>query len=210
VSKNTNITTPAPGLPAGLTDLGCYQDAPSRTLPFQAYNNASNSQTLCAAACNSAAYAYSGVEHGECWCGTTLNSSLALANSTCTERCPGNAAQTCGGSYLLNIAKNASVVATPLPAGWSSVGCFTDSYSRTFNTQLWSASNNSDTSCLTACKTRGYAYAGTESSQECYCSATAPASGLAASSADCNYPCPADGTQICGGQWRLSAFKYSA
>jgi hypothetical protein len=210
VMKNTQLTPPSSSLPAGVNALGCYQDNWVRALPFQAYNNASNTPALCVAACTSDGYAYSGVEHGECWCGSTINPSLALANSTCTESCPGNNAQTCGGSYLLNVAQNMNVLPAPLPTGWSSLGCFSDSYTRTIQTQLWSASNNTNTACLTACTKAGYSFAGTESSQECYCSSSAPASNLVEPSTDCGTPCPADGTQICGGRWRLSAFKYSA
>jgi len=209
VLKDTTLTPTTPSLPPGEVSLGCFTDDWSRTLPHQAYSNASNTNALCITACSSAGFIYSGTEAGnECWCGNTLSATLAATNSSCNSFCPGSPGTYCGGSFRLSVSQNTTV--TSLPAGWTSLGCFGDAWTRTFPVMLWSAANNSDTACLRACQASGYTFAGTENGNECYCGGSAPSDSLLAPSTDCGTPCAADGTQICGGQWRLSSFKYAA
>ena len=209
VLRDTTITPSSPSLPPNVVSLGCFVDDWSRTLPYQAYNNASNTNSLCAQACSSASFIYSGTEVGtECWCGNTLPQSLAVSNSSCSTFCAGSPSTYCGGSFRLSVSQNTTV--TALPAGWTPLGCFADAWTRTFPVMLWSATNNSDTACLRACQAQGFTFAGTENGNECYCGAAAPASNLVQADTDCNVLCAADATQICGGQWRLSTFQYTA
>lgn len=208
VLKDTTVTTTAPTLPAGVVAQGCYQDSWTRTLPYQAYNNASNTNALCAKACIADGYIYSGTEnYQECWCGDTLPASLAVSDSSCTEICAGSPNDICGGSFLLSVSKY--TYTTAIPTGWSFLGCYSDWFSRTFPTQLWAASNNSDTACLGACQKAGYTYAGTENGDECWCGSAAPGSTLEPITG-CNMTCAADVTQVCGASWRLSTYAYAA
>ncbi|QRW03063.1 glyoxal oxidase [Ceratobasidium sp. AG-Ba] len=65
-------------------------------------------------------------------------------------------------------------------------------------------------SCVSACATRAYAYAGAEYANECYCgNAFAGAStggGSVPPESECNMPCPGDSSQICGAGNRLSVY----
>jgi hypothetical protein len=55
-------------LPPGVQSVGCFTDQNNRILPFSAYNNASNTQSLCSTACTNLGHAYSGTENtNECW-----------------------------------------------------------------------------------------------------------------------------------------------
>lgn len=213
VNEDTTITLPSSSLPPGITALGCYTDEWSRTLPYQAYANSSNTNSLCARACSAESYIYSGTEAGdECWCGDTLPSTLATANSSCNTVCTGSPSAYCGGQFRLSVAQNndsTSPPNTPLPNGWSSLGCYGDAWTRTLPVMLWSATNNSDTVCLSACQASNYVFAGTEGN-ECYCGGSAPSSSLVEPNTDCSTPCAADATQICGGYWRLSTYQYTA
>jgi len=195
-------------LPRGVTSVGCYTDSWSRTLGYGAYANSSNTNALCATVCSSEGFIYSGTESDECWCGNALSASLATSNTSCNINCPGFSGSTCGGYWALSVSQSTNVAST-LPTGWTSLGCTIDSWNRVFQTQMWAASNNSDTTCLNACHTGGYAYAGTEAGDECWCGHNAPASSLNASATDCNVACAGDATQTCGGQWRLSTFQFT-
>jgi hypothetical protein len=55
---------------------------------------------------HAAAYKYAGIEYGqECWYGNTLTpgSTVASSQSACASACLGNAAETCGGGWLLTL-----------------------------------------------------------------------------------------------------------
>ena len=163
--------------------------------------------TLSSSSAASDVYKRQGTEAGnECWCGNTLPTTSATTNSSCNSFCTGSPATYCGGSFRLTVAQN--TMTTSLPTGWTSLGCYGDAWTRTFPVMLWSASNNSDTACLRACDASGFSFAGTENGNECYCGTTPPDSSLLQPSTDCNTPCAADGTQTCGGQWRLSTFQF--
>ncbi|KAH6632385.1 WSC domain-containing protein [Chaetomium tenue] len=68
--------------------------------------------------------------------------------------------------------------------------------------------------CATFCTARGFAYAGTEWRQECWCgnevAATRVPATTAASLANCNYVCTGDATQYCGGDAWLSLYEKCA
>lgn len=217
VHQDTTIPTSTQALPSGIVALGCYTDTASysnaRTLPTLLYSNSSNSDSVCALACRDAGYPISGTEYSnECWCGLIAPAtSLATTNSSCTMPCPGIGNQICGGSWLLNIQQDTTVrPATPLPSGWTSLGCYEDFSTRTLPVMAWRTSSNSDTSCLNQCQADGYDYAGTENGNECWCGSVAPNSTLVASTSDCDMPCAGDTTQVCGAGFRLSTFQYTA
>jgi len=60
--------------------------------------------------------------------------------------------------------------------------------------------------CLTFCTSKGYQYAGTEYSQECYCGAQPAAAAAKVAESDCQTPCKGNTTQPCGGGSRLNVY----
>ncbi|KAG5643834.1 hypothetical protein DXG03_009565 [Asterophora parasitica] len=59
--------------------------------------------------------------------------------------------------------------------------------------------------CISYCDSKGYIYAGTEYSVECYCDNDLHA-GTAAAAADCNMPCSGDPSELCGAGGRINLY----
>lgn len=101
------------------------------------------------------------------------------------------------------------------PEGWSlylapgndGTGCYVDSSTRVLPTYLGTGYAGV-TDCLTACQSRNMSWAGVESSNQCYCSATAP-TPVNAPGSSCNYKCPGS-TEFCGGSWKIQVYSYKA
>ncbi len=86
--------------------LGCAVDEhDARLLPFMNPADAGMTIDSCLIQCEDAGYAYAGVEYGvECWCGSALPASVAYDNeTTCYIPCKGNASETCGGDYRMEV-----------------------------------------------------------------------------------------------------------
>ncbi|PPR07633.1 hypothetical protein CVT26_001701 [Gymnopilus dilepis] len=60
-------------------------------------------------------------------------------------------------------------------------------------------------SCTAACKAAGYTLAGLEYAQECWCDSYMPLATVSPDT-DCNMPCAADGTALCGAGNRLAVY----
>ncbi|KAK3670638.1 hypothetical protein LTR78_009473 [Recurvomyces mirabilis] len=90
---------------ASTTYLGCWTDDTVRTLNGPQINIAQNDPQVCANACGYRGYNISAVEYTtQCFCGTAINPvAQKLSESNCTYVCPGNPAQVCGGTYVMNI-----------------------------------------------------------------------------------------------------------
>ncbi|KAG7108844.1 WSC domain-containing protein like [Verticillium longisporum] len=92
-----------------------------------------------------------------------------------------------------------------IAGGWTYQGCYID-----INRSLTGASRVSadmtNEVCATFCASRGFAYAGTEWYQECYCGNALAVGGVIANELDCNTPCAGDTSQPCGGPNRLTLF----
>eukprot|EP01013_Petalomonas_cantuscygni_P037214 TRINITY_DN67_c0_g1_i6.p1 TRINITY_DN67_c0_g1~~TRINITY_DN67_c0_g1_i6.p1 ORF type:complete len:283 (-),score=23.12 TRINITY_DN67_c0_g1_i6:283-1131(-) len=99
---------------AGYIDgkVSCYKDDwGNPILQYWAYTLKSNELTLetCMAACHeqNPDYKIFGIENGadqsnaECWCGNSPNYPTSGPTSGCDAPCPGNSAETCGGSGTL-------------------------------------------------------------------------------------------------------------
>lgn len=67
----------------------------------------------------------------------------------------------------------------------------------------------SNEACTTFCYGKGFAYAGTEYYNECYCGNALATGGIAANEADCTTACSGNATQACGGPNRLTMYKTS-
>ena len=68
----------------------------------------------------------------------------------------------------------------------SSLGCFTDSPDRDSPYLAYQNGSNSTESCISACKSAGYAYAGTQYSSQCFCGNSYGGQGT---SNNCNMAC---------------------
>jgi glucan endo-1,3-alpha-glucosidase len=105
----------------------------------------------------------------------------------------------------------ASPTATPAPndsSEWFALGCAVDAdgsgrvlngFSNTALTDL------TVDDCLTMCEDKGFAYAGVEYGQQCYCGATIPSS-VSYNEAGCNMPCAGNASETCGGGWALDLY----
>ena len=60
--------------------------------------------------------------------------------------------------------------------------------------------------CIKFCSNGGYAFAGVESEDACYCGNNAPSQNPLTDS-ECNAKCIGDKTQICGGHWKISIYS---
>ncbi|KAF2655101.1 copper radical oxidase [Lophiostoma macrostomum CBS 122681] len=151
---------------------------------------------------------YAGVEYSqECWCGNAIAISSEPAElDSCDMPCKGNASEYCGGPNRLNIY-------TPrqeTTAGWTSLGCYTDSAAaRTLTVYVFPPGDLTTKSCQNACQSAGYTLAGTEYAGECYCGNSFSNGGGPApdGAAGCNMACKGNPTEICGGPNRLSVYE---
>ncbi|KAL3424090.1 WSC domain-containing protein [Phlyctema vagabunda] len=93
-----------------------------------------------------------------------------------------------------------------LPGSWSSLGCYTD-IGRTLAGGAYNDKIAMTTeSCINYCTLKGYLYAGTESSEQCFCGMKIASASLKAPITDCNSACSGNTTQSCGGLNRLNMF----
>lgn len=69
--------------------------------------------------------------------------------------------------------------------------------------------NMTDESCISYCSSKGFQYAGTEYSQECWCGSQLATAATKAADSDCSSACTGNATEACGGGDRLSLFYSS-
>ena len=123
--------TPDSNIPAGYQYSGCYVDSFSaRSLNSASYaDNSGMTGDACIAFCGAKGYSVAGTEYSsECYCGTALP---ARASTGCNMACSGDASQHCGGPdrLLVYTSTSSGPVTNPAPAGFLSLGCYTDSVS---------------------------------------------------------------------------------
>ncbi|KAH9478079.1 WSC domain-containing protein [Psilocybe cubensis] len=214
-----------PSLPTGWTSIGCYSDTSSaRTLRVAAYTDVTG-MTIesCIAFCTPAGYKYAGVEFArECYCDNVIESPGALiSDDTCNMTCTGDADEICGGPGGLNIFINsnpttdpsepppASGVIKPSAGVFQYKGCFQDGVNgapRSLRNQLSIVAGVTAETCTSACKAAGYALAGLEFGQECWCDNYMPLA-VNTPDSDCNMVCVADNTELCGAGNRLAVYQ---
>ncbi|CAG7847892.1 WSC domain-containing protein ARB_07867 {ECO:0000305} Flags: Precursor [Serendipita indica DSM 11827] len=99
--------------------------------------------------------------------------------------------------------------APTLPATWSYYGCVTDGAQRTLGAAGFESDTMTVEACVDFCDQRNYRYAGLEYSKECFCDNTFQNGATTAAASDCNMICSGDGTEVCGGGYRLSTYASS-
>lgn len=214
---NTTYTNFKSVIPDGYDEVGCVAEPSSgRALGLQSFTAANMTRAACVNFCQSFGLPLAGIEYGsECYCDKAMRNGASnttlLSAYECGSKCSGNSYETCGGSRTLSLYNNPDLYATkPLPVGWSATGCYKEaSGSRALKGYSFSGNTMTQESCMAACQTRNFTYAGVEYGRECYCSNTLGGPG-AADDADCSMPCAADGNSQCGGPSRLNVFTFAS
>ncbi|WRT68783.1 uncharacterized protein IL334_005763 [Kwoniella shivajii] len=204
-------------IPDGYVHVGCIAEGSSgRALTGSTWVSKNMTRGTCVAHCEASGFPLAGIEYGEeCYCGYFMvngaSNTTLLDESKCGSVCAANTNENCGGSSTLDLFNNPSMYPqTPLPAGWTDNGCFTDATSgRALSAYSFTSSAMTPALCLTGCQARGYVIGGIEYSSECYCGNKFNAGSLSADPTTCSMACSGDPAQRCGGSSRLSTFTYS-
>ncbi|KAJ2972817.1 hypothetical protein NQ176_g6941 [Zarea fungicola] len=110
-----NQKSQMPGYPLveddiGWRYLGCFGDAPERTLQGGGPENSFTgkvSNRNCIDYCGLKEYEFAGTEDGqECWCGKSMaNNVRRLPDTACSTFCQGESADYCGGAWAISVYK---------------------------------------------------------------------------------------------------------
>ena len=218
------ISAQAVGVP-GFAYVDCISDLVNwtRSLTQDTLQTPNMTIETCQTFCSSKGWRFAGLEYStQCFCGSDFP--LNLGGQNCNMPCPGNSPtgtqQICGGPNLLSVYNNTLSTATFTAPGAGAtpdaagvyVGCYSEATSgRTLSAASTTSLNMTLEYCRTFCSAGGYAYAGSEYSDECYCGNTFDNGGtLLASNASCSMLCAGDNMQTCGGPNRLSVFSVPA
>ncbi|KAI4865776.1 glyoxal oxidase N-terminus-domain-containing protein [Hypoxylon rubiginosum] len=219
--------TPAvTGFPDGWTNQGCWQDGPNgRIMPtYQAPDDPELTPQKCAQVCLTNNYSISGTEYyTQCFCSDAIyNGGVASDDTTpCSTPCGGDSSVMCGGPGYLTIYSDGTppVFKAPTPArdvqNWTYQGCYEDNVNnkRTLFWQLMFPGTMTPEQCLSKCASFGYAAAGLEYGDECYCGDPIDVGASGATDrpeTECNVVCAGDASAICGGGARLSLYYWTA
>ncbi|XP_048254017.1 xylosyltransferase oxt-like [Haliotis rufescens] len=85
------------------------------------------------------------------------------------------------------------------------LGCFKDSAARILP-HPYSSQSLTQEVCTAYCTTEGYALAGTQSGNQCFCGNSIPTGHIRDDENNCQRPCAGNTTLICGGTWYSSVY----
>lgn len=71
---------------------------------------------------------------------------------------------------------------------------------------IWTKSSNKAETCIQACRDKGYAFAGVQAIRKCVCGTDPPPASNILNITDCNYFCPEDTEQRCGGKEKANVY----
>ncbi|KAK7418586.1 hypothetical protein QQZ08_011170 [Neonectria magnoliae] len=223
-SGSGTVFNPAVGDRLGVwAYLGCAAEGSTRTLSKYAVSSDSMTIDYCTAACRAQGYPLAGLENSrECYCAGDLTSGTSyMKASTCAAKskmvCAGNQTQWCGAPNLLTIWNDTSYTPpVPLVVGSTKTakgsatyfGCWSEASSgralssdRTAN-----ATGMTNEMCVAYCIAGGYAYAGTEYAQECYCGDKIGGNNIT-DVTQCSMKCKGDLASYCGAGSKLSVWQ---
>lgn len=242
VSQTASATSSAPtSIHTDLADssewysLGCAIDEEGRILAD--YYTAQKNMTidLCLDICEDKGYKFAGLEYGEeCMCGTSLKKDISYTSNEweCSTPCAGDATESCGGGWRMEVFEMASAggassrpvnsntasrtasatVSAPTSihtdttdmSEWYQLGCAIDEGGRVLTDHYVSRNDMTIDLCLDICEDAGFKYAGVEYGQECMCGKTLRSDVAYTSNEwECSTPCAGDATESCGGGWRM-------
>ncbi|CAN0464178.1 unnamed protein product, partial [Ectocarpus sp. 12 AP-2014] len=202
--ESTLSPTPSPTA-TGPLSLGCYEDdREDRIMDDLALSDYSMTTELCELTCLGSAYF--ATQYGrECWCGSAgVDYALHGESTDCTYACAGDADQTCGGFDAANVYHYTDENA---PTS-SFVGCYQDeSDARIMELALTDSSSMTMEMCEEECT--GNTYFGMQYGRECFCGGSSTDLSEHGESSACNYECPGNSDQVCGGFYAMSVHSYS-
>ncbi|KAL8708971.1 MAG: hypothetical protein Q9220_006179 [cf. Caloplaca sp. 1 TL-2023] len=211
-STSTLYPTPSQTI-SSYTYAGCANATSPLALNALAKTSQNMDVETCQAYCTQNNYGLSGLQNGDtCYCGNGLQSYSSLidesslasaAASKCNSPCAGNATEICGAQNYLsvwNATAKAQIPTTMVKqVGYYPLkGCY-DSASASLNgTVSTMGSAMTVESCVGYCSTKGYAVAGLENGNTCYCDSALGKSASVLDLSKCNVACPSNGREFCG------------
>ncbi|KAF7881143.1 uncharacterized protein EAF02_007034 [Botrytis sinoallii] len=206
----------APELPTctNTTDFvyaGCFIDpsSPSALLFRTDLNSQNMTVEICVDFCKGNGYKYAGLEYyGECFCGASVGGPQT-SESNCSFPCTGDNTESCGGNDILSVYQDTTfpTVDSTIISDYTPMGCYSD-LGPNGRTLAWKQDQIPDAdltieACLQACKEGGYAFAGVEYSQECYCGVVLGNGTAKVDESNCQMTCNGNTTELCGGAANL-------
>ncbi|WVQ70514.1 hypothetical protein IAR50_000033 [Cryptococcus sp. DSM 104548] len=202
---STVDTTNAKCLDACKGDSSQFCGGSARMAIYKASSVSSTSQASSAIASTSAAASSTSKAS------SSVATTSAAASSTSKASSTSAAASSSVATSSTSSAAAASTSGITVISGTTYLGCYPDSGTQhTLNgTKLI---NNTMTAkvCVSYCSGLGYAYAGVEYFNECYCGSYAPTSTVDSTNAKCLDACKGDSSQMCGGGARMAIYKSSS
>ncbi|CAM9198809.1 unnamed protein product [Ectocarpus sp. 8 AP-2014] len=206
-AESTPSPTPSPTADdPGPLAVGCYgDDRESRIMDDLALSDYSMTTELCEQTC--LGNTYFATQYGrECWCGSAgADYTLHGESTDCTYACAGDADQTCGGFDAANVYL---YTGDDAPTTSSFVGCYQDeSDARIMELALTDSSSMTKEMCEAECT--GNTSFGMQYGRECFCGGSSTNLLQHGESTSCDYECPGDSDQVCGGFYAMSVYSYS-
>ncbi|CAN0373215.1 unnamed protein product [Ectocarpus fasciculatus] len=191
---------------SGPLALGCYEDdREDRIMDDLALSDYSMTTELCEQTC--LGNTFFATQYGrECWCGSAgADYALNGESTDCTYACAGDADQTCGGFDAANVYL---YTGDDAPTTSSFVGCYEDEPdARIMELARTDSSSMTKEVCEAECT--GNTYFGMQYGRECFCGGSSTDLLLHGESTACDYECPGDSEQVCGGFYAMSVYSYS-
>ncbi|CAN0308076.1 unnamed protein product [Ectocarpus fasciculatus] len=198
--------TPSPTAGGSSVALGCYEDdRGDRIMDDLALSDYSMTTELCEQTC--LGNTYFATQYGrECWCGSAgADYALHGESADCTYACAGDTDQTCGGFDAANVYL---YTGDDAPTTSSFVGCYEDEPdARIMNLALTDSSSMTKEVCEAECT--GNTYFGMQYGTECFCGGSSTDLLQHGESTACDYECPGDSEQVCGGFYAMSVYSFS-
>ncbi|TGO59046.1 hypothetical protein BOTNAR_0170g00230 [Botryotinia narcissicola] len=206
----------APELPTctnttGFVYAGCFidQSSPSALLFRTDLKSQNMTVEICVDFCKGNGYKYAGLEYyGECFCGASVGGPQTY-ESNCSFPCTGDNTESCGGNDILSVYQDTTfpTVDSTTISDYTPMGCYSD-LGPNGRTLAWKQDQIPDAdltieACLQACKEGGYAFAGVEYSQECYCGVVLGNATAKVDESNCQMTCNGNTTELCGGAANL-------
>ena len=193
-----------------LVPLGCFADnASSHDISATSQTTTTNTPASCVSFCAASGNPFAAVQGNVCYCGQTFDN--YGSSTACTAPCPGNASDVCGGTNANSIYM-VTYPSTSNPAS-AFLGCFVDcpggsnckgGASPRDLPAGEAVTNETQATCIAACKAAGYRYAGAQDGTQCFCGNSFGAYGSIPTA--CGVPCAGNGAQVCGDIWFNSIF----
>ncbi|KAI2464975.1 WSC-domain-containing protein [Annulohypoxylon bovei var. microspora] len=197
---------------------GCVADGSPRTLSGYSFQASNMTVEFCTATCKAQGYPLAGLEYSqECYCGSSIATTLDDCSSTPKMVCAGNSTEWCGAPSLLTVWNDTSYSVAALVVDSTTInngsaaylGCFGDTNSSSralLGASTYDTAGMTNEMCASYCQDKGFSLAGTEYSRECYCG-NAITGVMIADDGQCDMKCKGDVLEFCGGSSKLSVWN---